>query len=344
MNSLNYIGSKHTLYPELKPHFEKLIRVVEKDGKRVVFGDLFAGTGVVGYNIGTEYNAQIISNDIQNYSFVINTANLSVYTQDDIETINRFVVEYNGIKGLKGFIYNNYCKHERCERMYFSPENAMKIDAVRERLAADRHDMHENVYFYLLANLISSADKVANTSCVYGAYLKEIKKSATKPMLLTCLGPNTKQIKVAGDVYCGNISMVRFPPMDIVYLDPPYNNRQYAPNYHILETIALADEPEIHGKTGLRDYASQKSKFCIKSLVAEEMKKLIASLPARFIAISYNDEGIINKKDFIDLLEEFGTVDVVEIAYKKFKAQAIDSENEKRKIIEYLFILSKTNL
>jgi adenine-specific DNA-methyltransferase len=335
MNSLNYIGSKYSLYPVLKPTFEKIIN---KFNRPVVFGDLFAGTGIVGYNIGSEFDTKIIANDIQYYSYVINRANLSVYTDEDIRQINKYVIEYNKLDGIHGFIYTNYSKNESCERMYFSNENAMKIDAIRTKIKEDKQKMNDNVYYYLLANLISSADKVANTSCVYGAYLKELKKSASKNLVMHNFDNNTKQVHVQGDVFCENISDIKTPFMDIVYLDPPYNNRQYASNYHILETIALDDTPEIHGKTGLRNYTSQKSDFCIKKLVYSRMEELISKLNARFITISYNDEGLIDKQHFCELLEKFGKLEIIEIDYKKFKAQTTVERSE---TVEYLFVLEK---
>ena len=337
MNSLNYIGSKYTLYPSLKVHIDKLIKRINKS--QIVFGDLFAGTGIVGYKIGIEHNAKIVANDIQYYSFVINKANLSTYSEEDIITINKFIKKYNNITGVQGFIYNNYSTHNNCERLYFSTQNAMKIDAIREQLEIDRKDTTENIYFYLLANLISSADKVANTSCVYGAYLKKLKKSAIKLMMLQELSKETKQVKIDGVVYCENVSKVKTEYLDIVYLDPPYNNRQYASNYHILETISRADNPILHGKTGLRDYSSQKSNFCVKGLVATEMKNLIKNINDKFVVISYNDEGLIKKEDFIKLLETFGQVEIIEIEYTKFKAQkGVDRDNT----VEFLFVLDKS--
>ena len=337
MNSLNYIGSKYSLYPVLKPHFEKIINGFNR---RVVFGDLFAGTGIIGYNIGTEFDAKIIANDIQYYSYVINKANLSVYTDDDMNHINKLVRQLNKLKGIQGFIYKNYSTNEESERMYFSNENAMKIDAIREKLKQDREKMSENVYYYLLANLISSADKVANTSCVYGAYLKALKKSATKTLTMNGINNETKQVNVSGEVFCENVSNIQTQRLDIVYLDPPYNNRQYAPNYHILETIALADNPEIHGKTGLRDYTSQKSDFCIKKLVSKRMEELISNLNTHFILISYNDEGLIPKQEFIEILNRYGKLEIIEIDYKKFKAQ---KSVERNQTVEYLFVLEKTH-
>ena len=355
MNSLNYIGSKTSMYTHLYPHFSKLIETFDR---QVIFGDLFSGTGCIGYNIGTTFNAKIIANDIQYYSFVINKANLSRYSEEDIKNINVCVAKYNALKGVEGFIYTNYSQNEECERMYFTNDNAKKIDAIRIQLEIDKEGvpLQDNVYYYLLANLISSADKVANTSCVYGAYLKDFKSGASKPLKMTnnIDEKHLQQVTVQGDVYCENISdLVCLPQdmhfdkhfdkhfdmhFDIVYLDPPYNQRQYAPNYHILETIAKYDNPEIHGKTGLRDYSNQKSAFCNKSIVLSTMETLIQSLNTKYILISYNDEGLITKEKFSDLLQKYGRLEIVEIKYKKFKAQ----ENVKRSsIVEYLFILEK---
>ena len=223
--------------------------------------------------------------------------------------------------------------------MYFSPQNARKIDAIRKRIEDDKKTISCNVYYYLLANLISSADKVASTSCVYGAYLKSLKKSALKPLKMTSLTLETKLVGLEGEVHCENISILA-PTLtfDIVYLDPPYNNRQYAPNYHVLETIARYDNPQIHGKTGLRDYSNQKSEFCVKKLAHIKMNELIKDLNSKFIIISYNDEGLIEKDQFILILERYGKLEIVEIDYKKFKAQ---QGVEREKTVEYLFILEK---
>ena len=248
-----------------------------------------------------------MANDIQYYSYVLNRASLAVYTRSDIEEINRLVKEYNEMDGIVGFIANNYSINNECERMYFSPENARKIDSIRKQIEETKDKMTETVYYYLLANLISSADKVASTSCVYGAYLKSLKKSALKPLKMSMITAETLVFSSKGEVYCENISnLAPTLTLDIAYLDPPYNNRQYAPNYHVLETIARYDNPVIHGKTGLRDYSQQKSEFCIKKLVSIKMEELVRNLNSRFIMISYNDEGLIKKDDFILILKKYG--------------------------------------
>lgn len=146
--------------------------------------------------------------------------------------------------------------------MYFSDFNARKCDAIRitieEWLKHGKINEHE--YFFLLGSLLNSIDKYANTASVYGAYLKTLKKSALKEMKLVAL-PIMKG-NVECKVYNEDISeLIKNVSGDILYLDPPYNSRQYCSNYHLLETIARYDNPQIKGKTGLRDYSRSKKCF-----------------------------------------------------------------------------------
>ena len=119
--------------------------------------------------------------------------------------------------------------------------------------------------------MINSIDKHANTASVYGAFLKSLKKSAVKDFeleLLPIIDGNKD-----GKVYNEDINiLIKKIKGDILYLDPPYNARQYSANYHLLETISKYDNPIIKGKTGLRDYSNQKSKFCSKSQVIKYLK------------------------------------------------------------------------
>ena len=129
------------------------------------------------------------------------------------------------------------------ERNYFTDENGKKCDAIRtelERMYVNK-EINENTYFFYLGSLINSIDKYANTASVYGAFLKHIKKSAQKTFVLEPLkivdGPS-------GKVYNENINdVVKHIYGDVLYLDPPYNARQYCSNYHVLETIARYDNP-----------------------------------------------------------------------------------------------------
>lgn len=124
---------------------------------------------------------------------------------------------------------------------------------------------------------------------------------------------------------------------DILYLDPPYNQRQYATNYHMLETIAKYDNPEIYGKTGLREYQKQKSRYCSRAQVKEIFKDLILKARARYIFLSYNNEGLMTLKDIQEIMSLRGEYGNFTKEYNRFKADK--SENRKYiadKTIEYL--------
>ena len=163
---MNYIGSKLSLRPFIK---EKILEVSRLDKEEKVFGDLFAGTGVIG-NEFKKMGYKVIFNDIQHYI-------------ENNYPMNRKLLEHlNSLKGQEGFIYNNYCMGSGSERNYFSDFNGKKCDAIRqelEKLYKDKEiDKHQ--YNYFLASLINSIDKYANTVLIYGAFLKSLKKESRK--------------------------------------------------------------------------------------------------------------------------------------------------------------------
>jgi len=147
------------------------------------------------------------------------------------------------------------------------------------------------MYYFLLASLLESADKVANTASVYGAFLKHFKKSAQKDLVLTSakFEKNCNTHQVFNEDSNQLIKKIRG---DILYLDPPYNQRQYGANYHLLNTIALYDDFETKGKTSMRDY--QRSNYCKKSEVKNNFEDLVKSADFKYIFLSYNNEGLMS--------------------------------------------------
>lgn len=130
---------------------------------------------------------------------------------------------------------------------------------------------------------------MANTASVYGAFLKKLKKTALKPIDLkpAHLFVNDHD----HDVYNSDINtVITETEHEVVYLDPPYNHRQYSGNYHILETIAKYDNPKIKGKTGMRDCSGQKSSYCSRQEVKNSFMDLISNIKAKYVFLSYNDE------------------------------------------------------
>src|SRR5690606_33799757 len=264
---MNYIGSKHKLSNFI---FETVTKTCGKDLSQKTFCDLFAGTGIVGRTFKTSVK-QIIANDVEYYSFVLNRNYIGNHITFDYEY---FINELNSLGGKKGFMFQNYSEGGKAGRNYFTSENAQKIDAVRLQIEHWKKTLKitEDQYFFLLASLMESADKVANTASVYGAYLKHIKTSAAKKMVIK---PAVfQQTENGHQVFQQDSnSLIKKIEGDILYLDPPYNARQYGANYHLLDTIAKYDTFVPKGKTGLRDY--YKSDWCRTGEVLKSFTELI---------------------------------------------------------------------
>ncbi len=332
---MNYIGSKLKLCQNFLP---KTIKSVCGDNlSEKNFCDLFAGTGIVGRTFKTSVK-KVISNDIEYYSFVLNKNYIENHRP--IQNAKTLIEELNlNSSNFEGFIFKNYCLGGNGERQYFSDENGKKIDSIRTKIEEWKNSgkIEDNEYFFLLASLLESADKVANTASVYGAYLKNLKKSAQKQMILEPanfeINDNEHQVfNMDANVLIKEISG------DILYLDPPYNSRQYGANYHLLNTIAEYKPFVPKGKTGLRQY--KKSKYCSALTVKEEFENLIKEANFKYIFLSYNNEGLMSTDDVKNIMQKYGHYDLAQTEYQRFKA---DSErfNKADSTVEYLHILEK---
>lgn len=343
---MNYIGSKLSLLKFLESSINETLSTNNetKQPNEMIFADIFAGTACVGGHFkGLGYS--IIANDIQYYSYVITKHMIENNGNLDKERMTILINELNLLEGIEGFIYNNYSyegtEGQEFRRMYFTADNAKKCDAIRYTIEnwLTSNRINQNEYYFLLGSLINSIDKCANTTSVYGAFLKQFKKSALKPMVLEPLPYTIGHVDCM--VYNENVnSLISKISGDILYLDPPYNERQYCSNYHILETIAKNDNPIINGKTGLRDYQSQKSDFCIKSKVCEAFENIIKNANFKYIFLSYNNEGLMPFEKIKEIMSKYGKYSLYSKEYKRFKADN-NRNNKANSTIEYLHCLVK---
>lgn len=333
---MNYIGSKYSLINFIQNTINQVTNYQNNSG--LIFCDLFAGTGI----IGSTYRKNgwtVIANDIQYYSYILNKHYIENTPPIDISLID----ELNNLKGIDGFIYNNYCEGSGSGRNYFSNNNGRKCDAIRTYLQKlyNTKQIAEPEYVFYLASLINSIDKYANTASVYAAFLKHIKKSAQKDFVLEPLpiitGPKGRVYNKDANELCREIKG------DVLYLDPPYNNRQYYSNYHILETIAKYDKPELYGLTGLRKTDALKSRFCSKRTVVETFDDLIKNSNFKYIFLSYNNEGLMSLDTIKKIMSKYGEYGFYTKEYKRFKADK--EENRKilaKQTLEHLHFVIKT--
>jgi adenine-specific DNA-methyltransferase len=333
---MNYIGSKHKLSNFIK---STVYSVVGEDLSDKIFCDIFAGTGIVGRNFKSEVK-KIIANDCEYYSYVLNKNYIENHTE--ITDKQNFIDGLNNLPLIdNGFIYKNYCVGGNSERQYFSDYNGKKIDTIRQKIEEwkSENKINSNLYYFLLASLLECADKVANTASVYGAYLKELKKSAQKEMILQ---PAVYEFNDNEHTVFNTDSNILISQIsgDILYLDPPYNARQYGANYHLLNTIAKYDKFIPKGKTGMREY--KKSNYCNSAKVTTEFENLIKNAQFQYIFLSYNNEGLMSVENVRKIMQKYGKYDLAEVDYQRFKADKTENRNHKaNKTTEYLHILEK---
>jgi adenine-specific DNA-methyltransferase len=358
---MRFIGCKENLLDFIETF------VKEKDIRGNVFCDLFAGTGSVAKRF-KKLGYKVISSDLLYFSYVLQKVYIEqnqypkfskllkrlkidpveeMLFASDSQNAKEVIKYLNNLEGKGGFIYKNYSPEgtqgQTYIRKYFTGENAKKIDAIREKIKEWEKAglINQQEYFFLLCALIEAVPFVANISGVYAAFLKEWDKRAFKKLTLEM--PEIIKSEETHRVFNINGLNVldQVKGIDILYLDPPYNERQYAPNYHILETIAKWDKPHIKGVTGMRTYDDQKSEFCNAKTGIKALGEILKKRNFKHLILSYNDEGIMPEKEIMDLFNKSGKTEVAKQNYQRFKSNS--KGEQKDGVKEKLYYLKATN-
>lgn len=341
---MRFIGGKSLLLDDII----EVIHKNTKDVKRVI--DIFSGSGVVAKRCKAE-GYEIIANDLLYFSYCMNRGTLNLNAkpdfaglelQDPIAYLNGLTLEKTNIRLEECFIYRNYSPNEKCSRMYFQNENALKIDLIRITVERWRleHKITEDEYFYLLASLIAAVPYVSNIAGVYGAYLKKWDVRTYNALTLKepeIIGSRAKCVSY----HCDGAELLKNISGDVLYADPPYNSRQYLPNYHVLETIARYDNPVITGVTGMREYEEQKSDFCRKSTVKKAFETLIENASVRYVVVSYNNEGLLSTEELTDICRKYakkGSFLLTEKDYRRYKSKIV---NDTKGLCEQIYFFEK---
>ena len=358
---MRFIGCKENLLDFIETF------VKQKDIKGNVFCDLFSGTGSVAKHF-KKLGYKIISSDILFFSYVlqkvyveqnqypkftkllkhlkIDPVEETLFTSDS-QNAKEIIKYLNNLEGVEGFIYKNYSpegtKGQTYSRKYFTGDNSKRIDAIREKVEEWKKSnlINEQEYYFLLASLIEAVPFVANISGTYSAFLKEWDKRAFKKLTLEV--PEIIKSDETHKVYYedGLKVLDQAKGVDILYLDPPYNERQYAPNYHILETIAKWDKPEIKGITGMRSYENQKSEFCNTKTGIKALGEIINKGNFKHLLLSYNDDGIMPEGEILKLFNKAGKSEITEQNYQRYKSNS--NGEQKNGVKEKIYYLKSVN-
>lgn len=303
--TFRYIGSKSRLIDQITAYIGH-----PKQG--AFFVDAFCGTGVVAEaaaNLG--WNVRI--NDNLRSAVISAGARLISHEQAAFNKLGGYakaIAKLNAAKPKHGFMWQEYspASVDTCgiERRYFTQENAAQIDAIRALIAdwsgsGTIDEMEERL---LIADLFGALNRVANIAGTFGCFLSKWTGQSQDKIAMRCR--ELKSIGVRVEATVGDVFDVPNAAQDLVYLDPPYTKRQYASYYHILETVALGDEPEIEGVAGLRPWRDRASDFCYKTRALKTLSGLVQSLKSQKVLLSYSSEGHVCMQDLKAELSKIG--------------------------------------
>ena len=343
---MRFIGGKKLM-------LDNIICVLRENTSNInIIADIFSGSGIVA-SCFKSVGFNVISNDIMYFSYVLNRGSIclnerpmfeNLKIRNPIHYLNNLELKDTGFEIKECFIYQNYSPNETCERMYFQNKNAIKIDIIRLTIEEWRNKnlITDDEYFYLLASLISAVPYVSNITGIYAAYLKNWDIRTYNDLILKDI--NIIESKEEHTVYNMDANeLVKNISADLIYIDPPYNERQYLPNYHVLETIAKYDYPTITGVTGMRDYTKQKSKYCRKTEAKATFEDLIKNIQSKYILVSYNNEGLLSTEELTEIFQRYAksnTFKLFEYDYRRYKNKI---PNNADGLKEQLYFFEKEN-
>ncbi|HXY30841.1 MAG TPA: DNA adenine methylase [Gemmatimonadaceae bacterium] len=355
---MRYIGNKTRLLPFL-------LGAVRRLGIAPgVAHDAFAGTASVGRALKTA-GWRVASSDLMDYSYVLQRAyvvaqrvpsfaDVRVGDPDFRSALRSGALQHatrshNGsasalgeaarfltlaLPPSRGFIAEHFAP--RGGRMYFTDQNAERIDAIRERLHHWRAEglVSDDGFYILLAALIEGADRIANTAGVYAAYMKRWQPNARRPLQLAPMPPLRGARGCTAHRADASVVAREIGAIDLLYVDPPYNSRQYAGYYHVPEIIArgwMHERPHLSGRTGMLSDRAVRSAWCSPLRVRDALVELLESTRARHLLVSYNTEGLLSARTLSSVLREASADGVVRRFRRRYRRYRADRDRVGRR-------------
>jgi len=323
LQNRRFLGNKY----KLLGFIEDIVN--EKCNGFGVFCDIFAGTGVVGERFN-EKGIKVIANDFLASNYLPLKAFLGI-SEIDFEEVEKKI---NLLNKLEAHSDNYFSEH--FANTFFTLDNARKIGAIREKIDEIAKDDNEKAV--LITALLYAVDKVANTVGHYDAYRKKLDTIQPLRLLVPDFEPENN---ANNEVYKEDTNqLIRKISCDVLYIDPPYNSRQYSDAYHLLENLASWEKPSVHGKAKKMDRTHIKSDYCLNS-APKAFADLIANANCKHILVSYNNTGEskdgrsnarISDERIINILKTRGDVDIFERDYKAFTAGKSDTDGHTERV------------
>jgi adenine-specific DNA-methyltransferase len=334
---IKYLGSKRTLLPAI-------VRAVQAvPGARTVV-DLFSGTARVGHALKAA-GYRVRANDHLAYAHLLARCYVEADREDLARDAERLVAELNALPGRAGWFTETFCARAR----YFQPKNGARIEAIREAIASK--GLPPLLEAVLLVSLMEAADRVDSTAGVQMAYLKQWAPRAHNDLALRV--PALLPRATAGKGSASDLDAIDAAATldaDVAYLDPPYNQHSYLGNYHVWETLARWDEPEVYGIACKRsDCRDRRSPFNSRRRFRAAYAALVAAVRAPVLIASFSDEGFLARAELEALLATRGSVRVLATDYKRYVGAQIGIyDPQGRKVgtpgrlrnTEYLFVVA----
>jgi adenine-specific DNA-methyltransferase len=325
LQNRRYVGSKHKL-------IKWIFSIINKECEGNSFADVFAGTGIVSA-IATKHFKEIILNDFLYSNYTIYQAFFGIGEWDQ-NKIDNIIKNYNNIYGED--LEDNY--FSKCfGGKYFSQNSSKIIGFIRENIEENKNNLTEKEYHILIASLLYAVDKIANTVGHYDAYFK--KDFLKDDFFMKPIDPiSVKNVSIFREDT--NI-LVKKIKVDIAYIDPPYNSRQYSRFYHVLETLTKWDKPKLYG-VALKPEPENMSDYC-KTQAKNKFAELVKDINAKYLVVSYNNtydsksnssRNKITLQEIEKILNTKGRTKIFEKSYRHFNAGNTNFNNHK----EYLFV------
>lgn len=327
-----YIGNKQKL-------LDWIFSIIKKEcPNSKTFTDIFAGTAIVS-SIAIKNFSKVIINDFLYSNNIIYHAFFDKSSYDE-EKINNIIRNYNNISPED--IEDNYFS-KNFGGKYFSYNSAKIIGFIRENIEENRDNLSQKEYSVLLASLLYSVDKIANTVGHYDAYFK--KKSIEDRFFMKPI--ETLKFKSEVEIHKEDANVLsKKIETDIIYIDPPYNSRQYSRFYHVLETLTKWDKPKLFG-VALKPEPENMSDYC-RVEARQKLYDLVKFVKTKYLVVSYNNtynsksnssKNKITLEEIEEILASIGKTKIFEKKHQQFNTGKTEFDNHR----EYLFVTKVEN-